>query len=171
MIPVQNSGLVLVTRYIPLLFDRLKLTCSGQFITAQHAHNAVQLLHYLVYGEVNIASQDYQLEKLLCGLALNSEISLDDEIKEAEKELVDSLLTDLIHSWPALGKTSIEGLREAFLQRDGSLIKLDEKSWRLVVQPSPFDMLLDRMPWSYSNIKHSFMQDLIYVEWRSGADK
>lgn len=171
MIPVQNSGLVLVTRYVPLLFDRLKLTCSGHFVSTQHAHNAVQLLHYLVYGEENIASRDYQLEQLLCGLELNAEISLDYEIKEAEKELIDSLLTDLIHSWPALGKTSIEGLRETFLQRDGSLIKLDEKSWRLVVQPSPFDMLLDRMPWSYSNIKHSFMQDLIYVEWRSGADR
>ena len=120
---------------------------------------------------MNIAADDYQLEKLLCGLALNSEINLDYEIKETEKELIDSLLTDLVHSWSAIGKTSIEGLRETFLQRDGSLIKRDEKSWRLVVQPSPFDMLLDRMPWSYSNIKHSFMQDLIYVEWRSGADR
>ena len=171
MIPVHNCGLVLATSYIPLLFNRLKLTDSGQFVSAQHAHKAVHLLRYLVYGELTIETCDFQLEKLICGLALNSKINVDYEIKETEKELIDSLLTDLIHSWSAIGKTSIEGLRETFLQRDGSLIKLDEKSWKLVVQPSPFDMLLDRMPWSYSNIKHSFMQDLIYVDWRSGADR
>ena len=171
MIPVHNCGLVLATCYIPLLFNRLKFTDSGQFISAQHAHKAVHLLHYLVYGEVSIETCDLQLEKLICGLALNSEVNVDYEIKESEKELIDSLLTDLIQSWSAIGKTSIEGLRETFLQRDGSLIKRDEKSWKLVVQPSPFDMLLDRMPWSYSNIKHSFMQDLIYVEWRSGEDR
>ncbi len=171
MIPVHSCGLVLATSYIPLLFNRLKFTDSGQFISAQHAHRAVHLLRYLVYGEVNIAADDYHLEKLICGLALNSEINTDYEIKESEKELIDSLLTDLIHSWSAIGKTSTEGLRETFLQRDGSLIKRDEKSWKLVVQPSPFDMLLDRMPWSYANIKHSFMQDLIYVEWRSGEDR
>ena len=36
----------------------------------------------------------------------------------------------------------------------------------LAVKSGPFDMLLDRLPWSYSTIKLPWMHEVLYVDWR-----
>ena len=33
-------------------------------------------------------------------------------------------------------------------------------------QDSAFDMLLDRIPWSFSTIRHAWMDRVVHVEWR-----
>lgn len=83
--------------------------------------------------------------------------------------MLDSLLDAVIAHWTALGKTSRAGLRQTFLQREGRLASEygeGGKHWRLVLKTGPFDMLLDRLPWSFGTIKLPWMQEVLYVDWR-----
>jgi hypothetical protein len=79
--------------------------------------------------------------------------------------MVEGLLSSLIAQWSILGRTSIAGLRESFLQREGALEETDE-SWRLRVEPRSFDMLLDRIPWGFNPLKLPWMAKVLHVEWR-----
>lgn len=75
------------------------------------------------------------------------------------------MLQAVISHWNALGGTSVQGLRETFLQREGRLQR-DEDAWRLRVAPRPFDMLLDRLPWGYATLKLPWMKEVLHVDWR-----
>jgi len=75
------------------------------------------------------------------------------------------LLHAVTQHWKPLANTSIAGLRESFLQRNGSL-QLKRDAWHLSVEARSFDMLLDQIPWSFSTIKFPWMDRVIYVEWR-----
>ena len=52
------------------------------------------------------------------------------------------------------------------LQRSGFIRYEKEKGCRLNIEKQPFEVLLDRLPWSYKLIKYQFMKDVIHVEWR-----
>jgi hypothetical protein len=71
----------------------------------------------------------------------------------------------MIQHWKILGSTSVAGLRETFLQREGQLTRRDDH-WQLLVEPRPFDMLLDQLPWGYSTVKFPWMQQVMHVDWR-----
>jgi hypothetical protein len=71
----------------------------------------------------------------------------------------------MIAHWKIIGTTSLAGLRETFLQREGHLSHDDEK-WQLHVEPRTFDMLLDHLPWGYQLLKFPWMERPLHVEWR-----
>ncbi len=71
----------------------------------------------------------------------------------------------MIAHWGILGNTSVRGLRESFLQREGRLRRKDG-GWQLLVQSRAFDMLLDKLPWGFSVIRHPWMESTVHVEWR-----
>jgi hypothetical protein len=81
-----------------------------------------------------------------------------------ELEVCHALLTSMIANWPILRSTSVEGLQETFLQREGRLQQTPD-GWRLVVQRKTLDVLLDRIPWSISTIIHPWMAAPIFVTW------
>ena len=87
-----------------------------------------------------------------------------------EQATTAGLLQAVIAHWTALGATSVAGLRESFLQREGRLVLLspDEQpaAWQLQVQARSFDMLLDRLPWSIALIKLPWMERALHVQWR-----
>ena len=64
-----------------------------------------------------------------------------------------------------LGNTTIQGLRETFLMREG-LLKKQENSYELHVEEKTFDMLIDKIPWSYGLAKLPWMETPIHVTWR-----
>jgi hypothetical protein len=66
----------------------------------------------------------------------------------------------------ALGNTSVEGLREAFLRREG-LMRREADGWTLTVSPRAYDMLLDRLPWGFGVVKLRWMAGPIHVKWRN----
>jgi hypothetical protein len=80
-------------------------------------------------------------------------------------EVINGLLRGMIDNWKALGNTSVAGLREAFLQRQGRL-QLRDDAWHLRVESKTYDMLLDQLPWGFSTIKYPWMERVVYVEWR-----
>jgi hypothetical protein len=87
------------------------------------------------------------------------------EITDKEVEASEGLLKGVVANWPILKNTSIDGLRESFLQREAHL-QLKNDSWQLLVQSKAFDMLMDSIPWSFSTIKLGWMKRPIHVEWR-----
>ncbi|MGD8587565.1 MAG: contractile injection system tape measure protein [Chromatiales bacterium] len=162
---VNNAGLVLAAPYLPRLFEMLGLVEKSAFNSTEAALRAVHLLQCLV--DENTACPEYRLflNKLLCGIEPAAAVPRQIEPVEQELDILQGLLQGMIDNWKALGNTSVAGLREAFLQRQGRLQLLDD-AWHLRVETKAYDMLLDQLPWSFSIIKHPWMDRVIHVEWR-----
>jgi hypothetical protein len=162
---VTNAGLVLASPYLPRLFEMLELAEKATFKSVEAALRAVHLLQYLV--DENTACPEYRLflNKLLCGVKTDEAVPRGIEPTEQERHALIGLLQGMIGNWKVLGKTSVAGLREAFLQRQGRLQLLND-AWHLRVETRAYDMLLDQLPWSFAIIKHPWMERVIHVEWR-----
>jgi hypothetical protein len=163
-IPLINAGLVLATPYLPRLFSMLGLLREGGFASQDAAERAVHLMQYLASGQSSTPEYQLVLNKLLCGLPLDAPVPSGIELEENEREIILSLLKAMIASWSALGNTSVDGLRQSFLMREGELM-LEGEAWQLSVVPGPFDMLMDRLPWSFSIIKFAWMALPLHVSW------
>lgn len=162
---VSNAGMVIIAPYIQRLFNLLELTRDGAFITEEAAERAVHLLQYVVTAEQSTPEYQLALNKLLCGIHGGVPIVAGINISEHEKTVIEQMLMGVISHWSALGKTSISGLRQTFLAREGQLSFVDE-NWQLRIPSSSFDMLLDRLPWSFAMIKFPWMRAPLHVTWR-----
>ncbi len=164
-INIANAGLVLTAPYLPRLFTMLELTDNFAFKDHASAVRGLHMLQFLANGSVSSPEHELVLNKVLCGMATTTPVDREISISDHEKEILEGLLQGMIQNWQVLKNTSIAGLRESFLQRHGRLTHRDN-AWRLKVAPKAFDMLLDRIPWSYSTIKYPWMNEVIYVQWR-----
>jgi len=162
---INNAGLVLASVYIPRLFELMKLTNNNVFKNKKQNHKAVIALEYMVQGSDNYFETNLVLNKIMCGIKLNEFVNCDVELREEKKELIDGLIKGMITNWKTIGNTSVNGFRQSFLAREGRLLLQDDK-WNLKVETKSYDMLLDSIPWSYSLIKHHWMETPIYIEWR-----
>ena len=162
---IHNAGLVLVAPYIPRLLETLNLTADSEFKSRSAAERGIHLLQYLVNGRCSSPEYQLVLNKILCGVTTGTPIVREITMDDNEATVVVSLLQSIIEHWTAIGSTSVAGLQESFLQREGRL-RLKNDSWHLLVEARAFDMLLDRLPWSFSLIKFPWMQRPIHVEWR-----
>lgn len=162
---ILNAGLVLAAPYLPRLLAMFGLTANGAFVDPAAQARAAHIMQFMV--DESVSSPEYRLvlNKLLCGLRTGKPIPPEISISETERETVESLLAAIVQNWGALGNTSIAGLRAAFLQREGWL-RLRDGAWRLEVLPKPYDMLLDRLPWSFSVVKYAWMERPVHVDWR-----
>ncbi len=162
---VGNAGLVLLSPWLPALFDRLGLLKAGRFVSDHHAEVGTHLLQALVEGRSDRSEDEMSLNKLLCGIGsevvLRREVTFDDETLDVLTDLLGAVLGH----WDGLGNTSVLGLQEAFLQRSGLLVE-KEDSWHLEVDPRAYDMLLDRVSWNYRLIRHPWMDRPLHVDWR-----
>jgi len=162
---VANAGVVIAGPYLPRLFSMLGLTTKGAFTTLDCAHRAVHLIQYIVTGSTATPEPMLVLNKILCGLPVAGSVPLEIDLRTQEKAGIEDMLTAIIAHWKAIGRTSIAGLRESFLQREGRLVFCDD-AWRLRVESKCFDMLLDRLPWGYGTVKYPWMKRLLHVDWR-----
>jgi hypothetical protein len=162
---IANAGLVLCEPYLPRLFAVRGLTEGGAFKGATAIDKAVQLLQYTVTGRCGGPEHQLVLDKLLCGLAIEAPVNCDAELDDEDRSTVESMLKAMLANWKALGGTSVAGLRETFLQRQGRLV-LKGDHWQLLVDPGPFDMLIDQLPWGFSTLKYPWMERMIHVQWR-----
>ena len=165
LIFVENAGLVLLWPFLTFYFETLELTKDNKFISKQAAARAVYLIQYLVTGNEDSGEHSMFLNKLLCNIPRKHPVENQAALTAFEKEFSEELLTTLISRWKAIKNTSIDGLRLSFLQRAGKLEWEGEKI-ALTVESKPFDMLLDRIPWSVSVIKLPWMENTLYVKWR-----
>lgn len=164
-VSVSNAGLVLLAGFAPRLFAMVGLLEGRAFNGEEAAGRAVHLLQWLVDERLDADEHELVLNKLLCGLPTGTPVPRELLLLPNEREAAQQVLQGVIAHWSALGRTSVQGLRESFLQREGRLTR-DETAWRLLVAPRAFDMLLDRLPWSYTLMKLPWMPEVLHVEWR-----
>ena len=165
VIAIDNAGLVLLSPYLPRLFSMLDLADDQAFIGPEASARAALLLQALATGEAAASEPALVLNKLLCGLPLDAPLPREITPTEAERTAIDGLLGAVIQHWRILGSTSPAGLRDTFLRRAGRLERRGDV-WQLVVEPGPFDMLIDQLPWGYATLRHPWMERVIHVDWR-----
>ncbi len=162
---LRNAGLVLIAPYIERLFALLDITRDGDFISDETRQRGVHLLQYAVTAEEATPEYLLALNKLLCGIPAVVPVTPGITMSDHEKETIEQLLASVVAHWSALGSSTVAALRETFLQRDGALY-LEDDAWRLKIPQRTFDMLLDRLPWSYTLIRFSWMAAPLNVTWR-----
>jgi hypothetical protein len=167
---IDNAGLVLASPFIPHLFRELGMlerTAGGALQLAEPATatRAVHLLQYLVTSRTATPEPLLALNKILAGVATAAVVTSQIEATEQELSLCAKLLAAMLANWPALSTgTSLVGLQDTFMQREGRLT-FDGDKWMLKVERKTLDVLVDQVPWSFRLIFHSWMPQPLHVEW------
>lgn len=161
---VAHAGLALLHPFIPAFFEEAGLLDGKKFRNETSRITGVMLLNFLVTGREEAMEHDMVMEKYLCGYPLEAPVEAHREWSGQIREEVLDLLSTVIRHWTALKSTTPEGLREAFLQREGKLER-GLLQHRLTVDAKSFDILLDRLPWGIGVIRLPWMQQPLHVEW------
>ncbi|WP_340105897.1 contractile injection system tape measure protein [Rhodohalobacter sp. 8-1] len=161
---VNNAGLVLIAPFLPIFFDALGLLKEKSFSTPQAAEQAALILQYIATGDTEMPEHDLILNKILCGIDVDEPLPQHLEIGDREIDEVNNLLDSVIEHWSALKGTSVRGLRDTFINREGTLIP-QQNGWKLFVERITPDVLIDRLPWSISIIRLPWTNDIINTEW------
>lgn len=159
---VHNAGLVIVANFLPLFFKKLSLLSEGNEITDKS--KAAMLVQYLASGKEYITEFELGLAKILCGIEMQTPVDTTVHLTTGEKEEANELLLSVIEYWNILKNTSVGGLRDSFLLREGKL-SLNDKGWLLQVEQRSYDMLLQNLPWNISIIKLPWMRSIMKTEW------
>lgn len=161
---IANAGLVILHPFLKPLFTQLGL-CNedDSWRNAICAQKAILLLEYLVTGKTECTENELVLNKLLCGLPAQALINVKLHITKKEKEKCNILLAAVLEHWEPLNKSSVEALRETFLQREGRLeTKENAELW---VEEKGYDILLDKLPWAIGTIKTPWMENYLTCYW------
>jgi len=162
----QYAGMVLLHPFFGLLFNRLLLLDDGKFKNAASLEKAVALLYFIATGKSEAKDYELAVPKILCGLQLHQVISEQAFLlTEVECEEALNLVKAAIEQWEIIRDTSVDGLRESFLAREGKLFIIDS-GIVFRVESRGIDLLLDRLPWNLSLIKFPWLDQFIHVEWR-----
>ncbi len=162
---IDNSGLVLLSPFLPRLFSMMELTENGKFKNRKAQIKGIFLMQYAVFGEREFPEYQMQLNKILVNFKTGIPIPRKPNLTDDEKNTVDGMLEGVMQNWGRLGETTIDGLRGGFLCREGRLEE-QEDMHLLTVESKGFDMLLDYVPWNFRTVKFSWMKKAIQVKWR-----
>jgi len=136
---VSQAGIVLLHPFLPALFKQLAWVEEAGWINQACQERALHLLVYLATGAEQVGEHNFMLPKLLCAWPQGQAVNRFLELTDQEKAEGDRLLTAVLSHWKALGNSSIDGIREGFLQRtglleqrkDGHLLRIERKGrWR-----------------------------------------
>jgi Contractile injection system tape measure protein len=161
---IWNAGLVLLHPFLQQLFEGCGLRNKRTWTDSAAPYTALQMLHYLVRGKEYEEELNPLLAKILCGIDPEDMTTLDSDLPDTLSYPCDSLLSDVISYLTALKNTSIQTLRETFLQRCGKLTRTNQ-GWLLQVEYQSLDVLVARLPWGIGAIKLPWMPHIIYTEW------
>lgn len=162
---VQHAGLVLLHPFLSSLLTKLQFVKEGVFVSRETQERSLYLLHFLATGKDAQAEHELLMPKILLAFPLEDIPRPGIILTAEERQEADSLLTAVIDHWSILRSTSIEGLREGFLQRQGKYGRQND-NYLLQVEQGSIDMLLDHLPWNLSIIKLPWMSEMIRVDWR-----
>lgn len=160
----KYAGAVLLAQFLRPFFQKLNLLDGIAWKSKAAQYKGVQLIRFLCTGEQYTPEYSLVLEKLLCGIPIDEPVPLDASLQQDELDEAQVLLQAIIEHWQALRNTSVDGLRNSFLMRDGSLSRNDAH-WLLQVERKTMDVLLEKLPWGYTTITLPWNNYLIYVEW------
>jgi hypothetical protein len=164
---IANAGAIILWPFLGRYIQTLGLMEKNTFHDEAARSRAIYLVQYLVTGAAEASEPALLLNKILCGASPEQPLEPPPTVSEEEAALSTQVLQGVIANWGKLGNTSIEGLRESFLIREGRLVRKEsDNSWALTVSQKAFDVLLDALPWRLSMIRLPWMQTLLNVKWR-----
>jgi hypothetical protein len=161
---IKHAGIVLLTPFLQSFYFELGLLEGTSWKNNEARFRAIHILKFLATGIEKLPEYNFAFEKLICGTHIEEPIPLDISLGEKELTEVQLLLDSVIQHWKALKNTSINGLRETFLKRDG-IISRKENGWLVQIERKTWDVLLEKMPWGYSTIALPWNDYIIYTEW------
>lgn len=164
-VSVYNAGMILCWPFFGRFFAALGLVEQGKFKGQQAEERAVQLLQYLATGMTDFEEWDLSLNKVLCGVSMNTPISPSFVITLEEEEMVNKLINGTIFNWEKMRGTRLETFRETFFMRTGMLYEKDNR-WELIVERKAYDLLLDTLTWNITMINLSWMKKRLNVQWK-----
>lgn len=158
---VCDAGLVVIAAFLPAFFERLQLLKNSEITDKAQA---VCLLQYLLAGNEEAAEFELVVAKVLCGLEPEMPVDTMIPLTVEQKQEADEMLSSVIEHWKILKDTSVAGLRESFLRRNGKLF-FNDNSWHLLVEQKGYDMLLRNIPWNISMIRLAWMKHMLKTQW------
>ncbi len=158
---IKNAGVVIIAPFLPRLFENAGF-CKDKKITDNA--KALLLVHYCIYGNNDAAEFELLLPKILCGIDAEEPVDTLVTLSDGEMREADDMLLSVIEHWAVLKNTSVEGLRQSFLQRNGKLFFIND-TWLLQVEQQAHDLLLQQLPWNISMIKLLWMKEMLRTEW------
>lgn len=162
---IDNAGLVILHPFLVNLFQKLCL-CKGTIWTDKESqHKAVLLTQYLITGQEIFFENELILNKLMCGFPVENVIDTRQKLSKEEKEICNDLLLVVIEYWSVMKNTSVEALRETFLQRAGKLSLSEVHSSELWVEEKGVDVLLSSLPWGIGMIQTPWMDNFLHCYW------
>jgi len=161
---INNAGLIILHPFLLSFFEKVKLIQDNNWINKMAQHKAVLLLQYLGTSQDIFWDNQLHLNKLLCGISIETVINTKITITEADKIEANNLLLSVLEHWTILKNTSIEGLQNSFFMRAGKLV-YNNNAFDLYVEQKGIDILLDKLPWSFSFVKSNLMKTSITTIW------
>ena len=162
VIYINHAGLVIAAPYLSRFFEINGILINGEL---NNINKAIHLTGLVASGQEELPEYELVLPKIICGHPLEATVEPMDGFSEKERDSCREMLEAVIKNWGSLGNTSVEGLREAFFEREGKLTPKVQGGWKLQVEQKAFDILLDGLPWSISYIKLPWMEGPLEVEW------
>lgn len=162
---VQNAGLVLLSPFLNHFFTELELKDGNTFPDDARIQAALSL-QYVIQQDDYHPEHLLPLNKLLCGIPLDEPIEARLTITPRLQTCTEELMQAVITQWSALKNTSVDGLRESFLKRNGHFsFDYANKAWHLRVEQRAYDMLLNQLPWTFNMIHYSWMDFRLITDW------
>jgi hypothetical protein len=161
---IENSGIVILSVFLPHLFNMFNLIENKKFKDMEAACRAAYMIHFIATGRTEPMEHELVLSKIICNIPLGQPINAVISLTEEELEGCKQLMKAAIGRWEKVKSSSIEGFRNSFIAREGKLLKTS-KGWSLAVEQKPFDLLLKTLPWGMTMVRFSWMDEGIYVDW------
>lgn len=161
---VRHAGVVILWPFLPRFFEACGLVNGTRFTDAATQARAVLLTAHLADGADAWGEHELLLEKLLCGYPGDEPLATSIELRDEERTHADELLRSVVEYWPALKHTSVDGLRQAFVCREGTLTSI-ASGWKLEIPRAGHDVLLDSLPWGLGVVVLPWMEQPLHVEW------
>lgn len=161
---LSNAGLVLLWPFLTRFFENSGLAKDKAFINEQAPHRAVALLQFSVEGGTEEPEFLLPLNKVLCGLRPDALYEPGPPLRPDEQEATVQFLQAVIGNAPILHNMSVDGFRNTFLQRAG-ILGVEDDHWLLHVERQTYDVVLERLPWSFNIVKLPWMERPVYVDW------
>lgn len=161
---IRNAGLVLAAPYFPYFFEGLGLTQNRKFINESTQHRAVLLTQALLGSTSDSEEGDLVLNKILCGVPIAQPIPLDWALSKSEQEEIINLLDSMAKNWTVLKSTSGKSMAQGFFIRTGMIREVDQ-GYQLEIERNSIDLLIDRLPWTFSILKLPWMNQTLFTQW------
>lgn len=159
-----NCGLVILWPFLQHFFGRLGLLEAHRFVDETARQRGVALLQSVASADAAPPEYLLPLNKLLCGMAVDSVYALESPLTGEEIAECDRLLEAAIAHASILNDMSVAGFRASFLLRPG-MLEVRDGAWLLRVERETHDLVLDRFPWDFHWVRLPWMDVPLEVEW------